>query len=300
MATLRCVPRRVALQLLAAALLASLLSALLAQALPADPARSRDDGAVLRIVSLAPAITETLIAIGAEAELVAVSDYCELPAGTTRPRVGSALTPSYESIARLAPTLIVTEAGATARSDELARLAPTERLPWLTTDDIAAGVRRLGRLARRTDAADALAHELDTRLSVPPPPGAPRVLLVLGYAVEGITDVWFVRKNSIHGAALAAAGGQNAVDEMVTGLPRLSVARVLELDPDRVLVLLGGSERGPGASERVLAQWRRLTTLRAVREAHVATLDAPEAFSNGPGILALIPRLRAALAGMAQ
>src|SRR5262245_2864728 len=62
-----------------------------------------------RIITLAPAITDTLYAIGAGPEVVGVSDYCDVPEAKRLPRLGSGLTPSYERIAELTPTLIVSE-----------------------------------------------------------------------------------------------------------------------------------------------------------------------------------------------
>lgn len=242
-----------------------------------------------RIVSLSPALTETLFAIGAGDRVVGVSDYCNYPeAAQERPRTGTSITPRYETIVSLGPSAIVTEAVVNARPQELRRLAPTVELPWLTLGDVVAGTRRLGELTGRVEAANALADQLSTRLSAVPPAGAPRVLLVLGYGADTLDQVWFIRPNSIHGAALRAAGGRNAVAHDVAGQPRLSLERVVELDPDAVIVLLN-SEAAP--AKRIEQQWQRLSTLAAVKRGRVATLVAPEAFANGPRILALVDRL---------
>ena len=61
-----------------------------------------------RIVSLAPAITETLFALGAGAEVVGVSQYCDYPPEVARlPRVGTFLTPNIEAIAGRRPTIVI-------------------------------------------------------------------------------------------------------------------------------------------------------------------------------------------------
>ena len=100
------------------------------------PQTGKIDGA--RIVSLSPSMTETLFAIGAGERLVGVSDYCNYPAeAAKRPHVGTGLTPSYEAIARLAPTLIVSENNANVRAHELRALAPTLLLPWLSLSESA-------------------------------------------------------------------------------------------------------------------------------------------------------------------
>ena len=62
----------------------------------------------MRIVSLAPSVTETLFALGAGPEVVGVSQYCDYPPQVRDlPRVGSFLTPNLEAIIALRPTLVV-------------------------------------------------------------------------------------------------------------------------------------------------------------------------------------------------
>jgi len=74
----------------------------LALAAPANAA------ARMRIVSLAPSVTETLFALGAGPDVVGVSQYCDYPPEVRElPRVGSFLTPNLEAIIALRPTLVV-------------------------------------------------------------------------------------------------------------------------------------------------------------------------------------------------
>ena len=62
----------------------------------------------MRIVSLAPSVTEDLFALGAGPEVVGVSQYCDYPPQVRDlPRVGSFLTPNLEAIIALRPTLVV-------------------------------------------------------------------------------------------------------------------------------------------------------------------------------------------------
>ncbi len=65
-----------------------------------------------RIVSMAPSITETIFALGAEDKLVGVTDYCNYPdEALNRSRytsIGGYSTPNLEIIAELNPDLIIT------------------------------------------------------------------------------------------------------------------------------------------------------------------------------------------------
>jgi ABC-type Fe3+-hydroxamate transport system substrate-binding protein len=253
-------------------------------------------GGAGRLVSLSPAITETVLAIGGAAQLVAVSDYCVLPAGVKLPRVGSSLTPSYETIAAARPSLILSDDSAGAKRRELAAIARTEILPWLTLKEVVESTRRLGQLVDQRLAADALAQQLDMRLSRTPPPDAPRVLLLLAYDSDRPAELWFIKKNSLHGAALAAAGAQNAVPRDVPGLPRLSVEELIALDPDQVWIM-----SRPGATleqkQKLLAAFSALAPLRAVKDGRIGVVKATQ--SVGPSILELVGALASMLQKMA-
>ncbi|HYQ18114.1 MAG TPA: helical backbone metal receptor [Polyangiaceae bacterium] len=249
-----------------------------------------------KLVSLTPAITETLLALGAGAQLVAVSDYCQLPPGLALPRVGSSLTPNYEAIARLHPSLILSDDSAGAKQHELAALARCQVLPWLTLGEVVSSITRLGQIVGRPDAGRALAQRLEQRLSQQPPPSAPRALLLLSYDADRPAELWFIKRNSLHGAALGAAGARNAVERDVSGLPRLSVEELLKIDPDSVLIL------APGATleqkRKLVESFSALSPLRAVKEKRIGIVNGNQAV--GPGILKLVDALSSVLKKLAE
>lgn len=249
-----------------------------------------------RLVSLTPAITETLLVLGAREQLVGVSDYCSLPAGQKVPRVGSSLTPNYEAIAGLRPSLILSDDSAGSKQRELAALAPCQILPWLTLTDVTGSIRTLGKLLEQTVTANALAQQLDARLDRQPAADAPRVLLLLSYDADRPAEIWFIKQNSLHGAALSAAGARNAVAHAVPGLPRLSVEELIKLDPDQVFII-----PPPGASaegkRKMLAAFAALAPLSAVKNNRLAIVNGTQ--SVGPSILGLVDSLASMLARMA-
>ena len=61
----------------------------------------------LRIISLAPSLTETVYALGLQDRLVGDTDYCDYPADALRkPKVGGAINPNMEQVAALRPAEI--------------------------------------------------------------------------------------------------------------------------------------------------------------------------------------------------
>ena len=105
-------------------------------------------------------------------------------------------------------------------------------------------------------------------------------------------EIWFIKQNSLHGAALAAAGARNAVARDVPGLPRLGVEQLLEIDPDLVLIL-----PPPGATperrQELVRAFSQLAPLRAVKAGRVKCIDGNQ--SVGPSILELVDAIEAAL-----
>lgn len=250
-----------------------------------------------RLISLSPALTETVVELGSAARLVGVSDFCEQPAGIQLPRVGTSLVPSYEAIAALRPTLILSDGSAGSKTTALAELAPCEVLPWLTLAEVVQSVRRLGQVLDQQPAADVLASKLQSGLSRPAPAGAPRVLLLLSYDAARPRDIWFIKRNSLHGAALEAAGARNAVARDVPGLPKLSVEELVALDPDWVLII-----PPPGASpalrRALTAAFVEAIPLRAGELGKVACIEGT--LSVGPSILQLVAAVEQALVPAAR
>jgi iron complex transport system substrate-binding protein len=120
--------------------------------------------------------------------------------------------------------------------------------------------------------------------------------LLLSYDPDRPAELWFIRRNSLHGAALAAAGAENAVAEDVAGLPRLSVEELIRLDPDQVMMI-----PAPGASresrQKMLSAFNQLTPLRAVKESRVGVLTSATQ-SVGPSILNLVSAVAAMMLKM--
>lgn len=242
-----------------------------------------------RIVSLSPALTETLFALGLGAQVVAVSDYCHEPSSVEDlPRVGSMFTPRLEAIVVARPTAIVAERVDGTNIADLERLSPTLTYRWLAYDDVLASTRALGNRFGKHREAEQLIGRYERALKVDPSAQAPRILLVMAHVPGQLSELWFIRKNSIHGRALEAAGARNAVAEDVVGPPRLGLERAIALDPDGVIVV---QPRETG-DQALLDDYRRLTAMRAVREQKLALVAAPELEVPGPRIARFVERLR--------
>ncbi len=248
----------------------------------------RDSGLHGGFVSLSPAITETLFAIGAGPHVAGVSDYCHFPAEVERlPHLGSGYTPRYEAIVGLQPTAVFVEGVNAETTRALAKILDVKVLPWLTLEQVVHSTRELGRYTRQEANAERLArsyeHVMQPRVSA----ASPRVLLVLAHPAGQLREAWVIRRNSIHGRVLEAAGALNAVADEISGPPHLSLEQVIRLDPDGIVVLQAAEHGNP----RLLDDWRRLQALTAVQHGRLQLVAAPEVTIPGPRIIELVQRL---------
>src|SRR3970282_449736 len=89
--------------------------------LPPRAEKSRVDHKPRRIVSLSPTATESLFAIGAGAQVIAVDDRSDYPSSAPRTRL-SGFTPNVEAIADDRPDLVILAYDPKGLSDALRRL----------------------------------------------------------------------------------------------------------------------------------------------------------------------------------
>jgi len=250
-----------------------------------------------RVVCLDPGITEVVVRLAAGDKLVARPDHTdEWPQLAELPTVGTGLAPNYEEIVRARPDLIIASGTRGAVLADLASIAPTLSLPWLGLADVAGGIRRIGTALGRTEAGEQLAREVEDGLQPRLSESSPRVLLLISAPSEASPDLWYIKDESLHGAALRAAGGRNAVSRSTSGTPSLAIEALLKLDPDVILILIADDGAGAEALAGHRQFWDRFTMLSAVSNDRIEFLVGGQHFYTGPGILDLVEKIEAKLA----
>ncbi len=240
-----------------------------------------------RVVVIDPGVHEVLIRLGATGRMVGRPDYTdEFKETAALPTMGTGLSPSYEKIVRAGPDLILsTHASRGVVLDNLRKIAPTENLPWLTAPQVAQSVRAIGKLLSIDADADALAIRIEQGLAPNIRPDSPRVLVLLSAPSSSDTELWVIKPNSLHGAALEAAGGRHAIPEAIQGPPTLSIEGLMQIDPDIIVILIADSSTTPATLEGYRAFWDRFGMLSAVKNDQVGFMIGRTHFYTGPGVL---------------
>lgn len=250
----------------------------------ASPSDTQGNG----LISLHPAVTETVFALAAGDQLIGRSHYCTAPdAAMTLPAFGTALTPNLEALALAQPRLVLVDTSNHTQAKRIGEVAHTVALPWLTTEDVITSTRTLGTHINRTEEANALASRYETALSASIPPNAPTAIMLLGNGELTHKTLWYIKPDSIHGSALAAAGFQNAIQKGITGAPSISIERLIELNPDVIIVLSTEDNRAA-----IISSLMPIKPLRAVQTNQLFVVEGSHVMGNGLGILTLVEQLK--------
>lgn len=234
------------------------------------------------IVSLSPTATETLFAVGAGGQVVAVDDQSDFPAEAPRTEL-SGFTPSVEAILAHEPDLVVVaveDADLVASLDRAA--VPTLVLPSVT--DLAGAyeqIERVGTATGRAEAATGLVAQMkaDIADAVAAAPQASG----LTYFHELDPTLYTVTGDTFIGAVYGLFGMVSIADASSGDFyPQLSPEFVVAADPD--LIFLSDTQCCGVTVDQVGARpgWADVT---AVRTGQVHVHDEDIASRWGPRVV---------------
>jgi iron complex transport system substrate-binding protein len=206
---------------------------------------------IRRVVTLAPSITEIVLALDAGDRLVGVSRFDELPEVKSVARVGGFVDPNIEAILALRPDLVLVQPspGNQRPVEKLAELrTPVLALPMHTVAQTLSSILEVGRALGRSERAVELARAIEsTRArirSLAPPGRRPRVLVV--YEWEPLV---VAGPGSFADELLRDAGAANAAHKARTPFPVYPMEAAVAAAPDVVV----DAAHDPAAASRYRA-----------------------------------------------
>jgi iron complex transport system substrate-binding protein len=254
-----------------------------------------------RIVSLDASNTETLFAVGAGSQVVAVDKDSDYPANAPHTRL-DATKPNLEAIAGYRPDLVVTAYDTADLVAGLTRLhIPVLLLPAPTTVD--------GAYADWTDIGQATGHVQQaqhlvttTRQQIAGIVASARHSgPVLTYYYELDQTFYTATSHTFIGALLGRFGLTNIADPAdsasAAGYPQLSAEQVLHADPNLIFLADSGCCGQNASTVAARPGWH---TVAAVRGGDVVALDDDIASRWGPRIVDLMRTVAGAVTKAAK
>jgi iron complex transport system substrate-binding protein len=248
-----------------------------------------------RVVSIIPATTEMLFAMGAGDRVVAVGSYDRFPPEVDKlPRVGALLDPNVERILSLRPDLLVLYGTQTDLRTQMERAGvPYYAYVHRGLPDITQTIRSLGARvgveARANALADRIERQLaDIRARVSKSP-RPKTLLVFGREPGTLKNVDASGGIGFLHDMLETAGGTDVLADAKQQSVSMSMELVLARAPEVIVELRYA--RGDTTGESDLKAWDALPSVPAVRNHKVFMLQGEEFVVPGPRVAAATERL---------
>lgn len=255
----------------------------------------------VRVVSVVPAVTEMLYAMGAGETVVGVTNYDRFPPEVlNKPKVGALLDPNLEVMLALRPTLAVVHASQVDLQRQLAR-SGIGLFVYTHTGllGIPEQARAVGQRVGRAEAGEALAAaiERDVRRVRDASAGrpSPRTLLVIGRDLGSLRNILVSGGVGFLHDMLTAAGARNVMADAARENVQVSMETLIARDPDVIVEIGGGSDASTPRQSEV--DWRALPPSAAGTMRRVVALQDPDLAIPGPRVAAAIERLAEAVHG---
>jgi iron complex transport system substrate-binding protein len=239
----------------------------------------------VRIVSLAPNITETLFALGLNEEIVGVTMFSDYPhAARTKPKVGSYVSLSLEKIVSLDPDLIIGTADGNKKEVvyQLERVGfPVYVINPKNFDDIFEMILDIGTITRKRAEARALVNTLRKRV---------RAVVALTGDLQkpkvfyqiGIDPVVSVGGDTLHNTLIDMAGGVSITGDVTIKYPHVSIEEIIKEKPE--IIIVSSMKRG-GNFEKVRNQWMKWKNIPAVKNNRIHIINSDMTDHSSPRIV---------------
>jgi iron complex transport system substrate-binding protein len=255
-------------------------------------------GRPLRVVSLAPSLTETVFALGRGDWLVGVTDVCNYPeAAARKPRIGGLGAPDLERIVWARPDLVLLSAEGNSR-DTLRQLDRLGVAAFAVTPSSVAGVVLaiegvadvLGAQERGAALRDAIRERVGltgSRLA-----GAARARTLFLIWTDPLIAAG---RGTFLDDLIGLAGGINAAGGGPAPYPRLGWEAMIAAAPEVVLVAShrGVSEAVPEPA--LAAAWQRWRAVPAIRSGRIASVPGDLVLRPGPRVADALEQLARAI-----
>jgi iron complex transport system substrate-binding protein len=285
----------------------ALLALLVAGFLLAAPVTAQQQAArPSRIVSLVPATTEMLFAMGAGGQVVGVGSYDRYPPEIVKlPRLGGLLDPNIEQLIALRPDLVIFYDTQTELRRRLERAGiPTFGYTHRTLADITTTLRalgdRVGRHAEGEKTAAAIEGRLDAVRRRVAGRARPRTLLIFGRDPGTLRGINASGGYGFLHDLLELAGGADVLSDMRQQSVEMSTEMILTRSPEVIVELHYGEDWAPDRLAAERRVWSALPSVPAVKNGRVYLLVGDEFVVPGPRITVAAERLAEVLHPEAQ
>jgi iron complex transport system substrate-binding protein len=250
----------------------------------AKPAEAAAEGQ-MRIVSMAPNLTEILFALGLDEEIVGVTQHCNTPEqARQKRRIGTFWQPDIEAVLAIRPTLVIAEGFEQQR--QLAEQLNAVGCKTLTADietieQLYAAILAIGEAVNRIEQAQSLVTQMIET----------QERLCARYADRPRCKVlWVIQREPLRVAGtktfvnemIEAVGGVNAVGPTLNVYPPISAEQVFAARPDVIIEPTDTPEHWDEQAVSAMRFYAAFKSIPAVQNSRIYVLDGDLVSRLGP------------------
>lgn len=246
---------------------------------------SQADPTGLRIVSMAPNLTEILFALGVGDEVVGVTKYSTYPPeAKDKTCVGTFWQPDVEAVMALRPTLLVNlwfdqQVPLVSRIERIG--CQTLTLQIETVDQLYEAIRAIGQAVDKQSQAQVMVQRLRDKQSA----------IIARYAGREKPKVlWVIQRypfrvagrNTFINGLIEMAGGVNAVGETLMQYPPVNMEEVIGSMPDVIIEPVMDAAQLDEQKASSAEFYQRYAAVPAVRDGRIYIIDGDLVSRLGP------------------
>lgn len=202
---------------------------------PSSQSVSQED---VRIVSLAPNLTEILFELGVGEQVVGVTKYfSDSSQGQQKEEIGDFFNPNLEKIVSLKPTLVIAEHWPSSRTVPRLKefgLPVLETISPTSLEEIYQIIREVGKVVDRSQPAETLIQSMKKRLRVVKE-RAVQLSDRPSVYIEVDLPTWTIGKRSFITEAFHLCGARNLFDDVEKRALQASKETIIARNPDIIL-----------------------------------------------------------------
>lgn len=231
-----------------------------------------------RIISLAPALTDIIVALDKGDELVGITNYCDVPAQFSGvAKIGGFLDANYERILTLKPTIaFVYEENTRVIEFLTAKKIPYIALVHRNISDIYIAIETIATTLNVVEKGKSVINTMQTELAAiaarhPAYSIRKKVMLVIGRDKGSLQNMYIAGGGDFLSELLMLMNAENVYAGDIP-YPKVSVESVVRMNPDVIIEFLQDDVRARG-EKAVKGDWSKYTAVRAVRNNTIQEAD---------------------------
>jgi iron complex transport system substrate-binding protein len=223
----------------------------------------------LRIISLTPATTEILFALGLDKEIIAVTSLCNYPAQTRqKEKIGSFSQPNIEKILFLKPDIIFCTG--LEQTGTVIRLKKLKQNVFVSDpaniDELLQSIMQIGKITQKEQEAKNLTDNMKARINKVtslvakiPKEKKPKVFIEIWH-----NPLTTAGKNSFINELIELAGGINITSDITKAYSSIGQEIVLKRNPDCIILAYMGLDSSIG-QVKTRTGWQVITAVKNKR-----------------------------------